>query len=95
MAFRHHTDTGMSRLALNDNDKRARQWLVEQAELGYTVTIDQMGNIFAVRRGKVTGAAPVMMGSYLHTQPTGVRYNGILGVMAVLEVLRTLHRHEY
>lgn len=85
----------MARLALNDDDKRVRHWLIDQAKaLGCTVTIDQMGNIFAVRPGK-SDKAPVMMGSHLDTQPTGGRYDGVLGVMAGLEVLRTLHENDY
>lgn len=85
----------MARLALDDNDRKVRLWLIEQVQmLGCTVTIDQMGNIFAVRPGK-TKANPVMMGSHLDTQPTGGRYDGILGVIAGLEVLRTLHEADY
>jgi acetylornithine deacetylase/succinyl-diaminopimelate desuccinylase-like protein len=86
----------MDRLALNDDDKKARLWFIEQTKnIGCTVTVDQMGNIFAVRPGKVKKATPVMMGSHLDTQPTGGRYDGILGVMAGLEVLRTLHENSY
>ncbi|KAB5562893.1 putative hydantoin utilization protein C [Coniochaeta sp. 2T2.1] len=86
----------MARLSLNDDDKKVRHWLIDQVEaLGCTVKIDQMGNIFAVRPGKSSDKAPVMMGSHLDTQPTGGRYDGILGVMAGLEVLRTLHDNNY
>lgn len=93
---RHDTETGMARLALDDNDKAVRHWLIEQATaVGCTVTVDQMGNIFAVRAGKNGNAAPTMMGSHLDTQPTGGRYDGILGVQAGLEVLRTLHENNY
>lgn len=93
---RHHTETGMARLSLNDDDKKVRQWLREQAEaIGCKVTVDQMGNMFAVRPGKVKNAAPVLMGSHLDTQPTGGRYDGILGVQAALEVLRTLHENNH
>lgn len=89
---RHETETGMARLALNDSDKAVRSWYIQQAEsLGCKITIDQMGNIFAVRPGKNSTAPPVMMGSHLDTQPTGGRYDGILGMLAGLEVLRTLH----
>ncbi|KAH8682588.1 putative hydantoin utilization protein C [Xylariales sp. PMI_506] len=92
----HYTETGMARLSLNDDDKKVRLWLKEQVEaLGCTVTVDQMGNMFAVRPGKVNNVAPVMMGSHLDTQPTGGRYDGILGVLAGLEVLRTLHDNNY
>jgi acetylornithine deacetylase/succinyl-diaminopimelate desuccinylase-like protein len=86
----------MARLALNDADKAVRIWYIKQAEsLGCKITIDQMGNIFAVRSGKASTAPPVMMGSHLDTQPTGGRYDGILGMLAGLEVLRTLHDNNY
>jgi acetylornithine deacetylase/succinyl-diaminopimelate desuccinylase-like protein len=86
----------MARLALNDADKAVRRWYIQQAEsLGCKITIDQMGNIFAVRPGKNSTAPPVMMGSHLDTQPTGGRYDGILGMLAGLEVLRTLHDSNY
>lgn len=90
------TETGMDRLSLNDDDKKVRRWLIEQAEaVGCKVTVDQMGNIFAVRPGKNAEAAPVMMGSHLDTQPRGGRYDGILGVIAGLEALRTLDENGY
>ncbi|KAF4124835.1 Acetylornithine deacetylase/Succinyl-diaminopimelate desuccinylase or related deacylase [Geosmithia morbida] len=86
----------MARLSLNDDDKEVRLWLTEQAKaIGCTVTVDQMGNMFAVRPGKVSNVPPVIMGSHLDTQPTGGRYDGILGVTAGLEVLRTLHENGY
>ncbi|CAI6095066.1 unnamed protein product [Clonostachys chloroleuca] len=92
----HETETGMARLALNDDDKRVRHWLIEQAKaLGCKVTVDQMGNMFVFRPGKNNTIPPVMMGSHLDTQPTGGRYDGILGVIAGLEVLRTLHEHDH
>ncbi|ORY81757.1 hypothetical protein BCR35DRAFT_341113 [Leucosporidium creatinivorum] len=85
------TETGMARLALDDNDALVRQYFVKEAkELGCKVTVDQLGNIFAVRPGRRAGA-PTAMGSHLDTQPTGGRYDGILGVLSGLEVLRTIH----
>ncbi|OAA58438.1 metallopeptidase [Niveomyces insectorum RCEF 264] len=89
----HCTETGMNRLSLNDDDKKVRLWLIDQVKaIGCSVTVDQMGNIFAVRPGKTkTDAPPVYMGSHLDTQMTGGRYDGILGVQAALEALRTLH----
>ena len=84
----------MARLTLDDDDKTVRLWLTEQAEaIGCTTTVDEMGNMFIVRPGKSTDpkVAPVYMGSHLDTQLTGGRYDGILGVMAGLEALRTLH----
>lgn len=84
------TETGMARLALNDDDAKVKRWFVEQTEsLGCKVTIDQMGNTFAVLPGRLDGP-PTAIGSHLDTQPSGGRYDGILGVMAGLEALRTI-----
>lgn len=91
----HPTETGMARLSLNDADKQIRDWFKSTVEsIGCSYSVDQMGNQFAVRRGKNDVAPPVMMGSHLDTQPTGGRYDGILGVNAGLEVLRVLHDHQ-
>ncbi|RDW73946.1 Zn-dependent exopeptidase-3 [Coleophoma crateriformis] len=87
--------TGMRRLTLTQEDKEARDWLVQSCkELGCDVKIDQMGNIFATRRGTLKDAKPIAMGSHMDTQPAGGRYDGILGVQAALEVLRTLHENK-
>lgn len=86
----------MARLALNDDDKKVRDWLTEELkDLGCKVTVDQMGNMFGVMSGKSDELPPVMMGSHLDTQPTGGRYDGILGIMAALEVLRTIYDTGY
>ena len=67
-------DTGMSRLSLSDSDREVRNWFVETAkQIGCIVTIDAMGNIFAVRPGKKAGP-PTCAGSHLDTQPSGGRY---------------------
>ncbi|MCJ1381577.1 hypothetical protein MMC17_004688 [Xylographa soralifera] len=80
----------MCRLSLSDADKQARDWFVATAqELGCKVSIDAMGNTFAVRPGRQT-APPTCAGSHLDTQPTGGRYDGILGVCAGVEMLRVL-----
>lgn len=89
----------MARLSLSDSDKDVRQWLLDQARKipGCTASVDQMGNMFIVRpgaRGSNDTAAPTMMGSHLDTQPRGGRYDGILGIHAALEVLRTLHEND-
>lgn len=86
----------MARLALDDTDKQVRDWFMDQCKsLGLQTFFDQMGNLFAIRPGKNRDAPPVMMGSHLDTQPTGGRYDGILGVISGLEVLRTLEREGY
>jgi|SRR5688572_4973577 acetylornithine deacetylase/succinyl-diaminopimelate desuccinylase-like protein len=84
----------MARLTLSDDDKKVREWLVNEVKaLGCEVTVDKIGNIFAVRPGQENELAPIVMGSHLDTQPTGGRYDGILGIMAALEVLRTLNEN--
>ncbi len=86
----------MARLSLNDADKEVRDWFLKTAKsIGCETSVDQMGNMFAVRQGKNRSAPPVMMGSHLDTQPTGGRYDGILGVNAGLEVLRVLADSKY
>ncbi len=85
---------GVQRLTLTDEDKQARDLFVRWLEeLDLTVTIDEMGNIFGRRPGRSNDLAPVMSGSHIDSQPKGGRFDGILGVMGALEVLRTLHDH--
>lgn len=89
------TETGMSRLTLSDADREARDWFVATArrELGCRdVTVDAVGNVFAVRPGRRRGPA-TFVGSHLDTQPAGGRYDGVLGVMAGVEMLRTLEEN--
>ena len=87
------TETGMSRLSLSDADKEVRDWFVETTKaLGCNITVDSMGNIFAVRPG-IRDGPPTFAGSHLDTQPTGGRYDGILGVTAAVEMLRVLNDH--
>ena len=82
---------GCNRQALTDEDKVARDLFVSWARsLGCVVSVDAVGNIFAARAGTDAGLPPVLMGSHLDTQATGGRFDGVYGVMAGLEVLRTL-----
>jgi beta-ureidopropionase / N-carbamoyl-L-amino-acid hydrolase len=82
---------GLTRLALSDEDKRGRDWMVSRMrEAGLSITVDQMGNIFGQRAGD-PGLAPVMMGSHVDSVPTGGRYDGQLGVLCGLEVIRSLN----
>ena len=84
----------MARLTLSDSDKQVRDWFVQKTErLGCNVSIDSMGNIFAVRPGKADAPA-TFAGSHLDTQPSGGRYDGILGVHAGIEMLEVLHEHK-
>ncbi|WEJ94877.1 hypothetical protein PSN45_002377 [Yamadazyma tenuis] len=80
----------MCRLTLSDDDKEVRDWFIKEVNsLGCKVKIDQLGNIFAIYSGQKDGL-PTAIGSHLDTQPTGGRYDGILGVLCGLEVLRTI-----
>jgi acetylornithine deacetylase/succinyl-diaminopimelate desuccinylase-like protein len=82
----------MSRLALSDADKEARDWFVDATKAcGCDVTIDEMGNIFAVRPGNRDDGPPAFAGSHLDTQPAGGRYDGILGVTAAVEMLKVMN----
>jgi beta-ureidopropionase / N-carbamoyl-L-amino-acid hydrolase len=83
---------GVCRLAASDLDGEARQLFIRWCEeAGCTVTVDRIGNIFARRPGRNPNLAPVMTGSHLDTQPTGGRFDGAYGVMAGLEIVRTLN----
>src|SRR5258708_2272424 len=84
---------GLTRLALTDEDKRGRDWMVARMrEAGLRVTIDRMGNIFGERPG-AAALPPVMMGSHADSVPTGGKYEGQLGVLWALESIRTLNAH--
>jgi beta-ureidopropionase / N-carbamoyl-L-amino-acid hydrolase len=86
---------GICRLTLTDLDRQVRDWLKAQcAALGCVLSVDEVGNMFARRAGKNPDLPPIAMGSHLDTQPTGGKFDGPLGVLAALEVLRTLHDHD-
>lgn len=82
---------GLGRLALTDDDKHMRdvlkKWMVEA---GLEVRVDDFGVMYGRRKGKAD-KKPVLMGSHLDTQPNGGRFDGVLGVLAALEVVRTLN----
>ena len=82
---------GVCRLALTELDREARDLFIAWAkEIGCSVRIDAIGNIFARRAGLSDDLPPVMTGSHIDTQPTGGKFDGNYGVLAGLEVLRTL-----
>ena len=86
--------TGMSRLTLSDADKEARDWFVETTKsLSCKTHIDKMGNIFAIRPGLDNSKPATFAGSHLDTQPTGGRFDGVLGVCAGIEMLRVLEEN--
>ncbi len=83
---------GLCRLTLTDPDRQVRDWFKAQCQaLGCSVAVDDMGNMFARRPGKHAALPPIAMGSHLDTQPTGGKFDGVLGVLAALEAMRTLH----
>ncbi|KAJ5460330.1 beta-alanine synthase [Penicillium daleae] len=87
----------MARLTLTDDDAKVRKWFADEVQkLGCSLSVDQMGNMFARQSGSMKSSAPMIaMGSHLDTQPRGGRYDGILGVMAALEVLRTMKENNF
>ncbi|MBN9486533.1 MAG: Zn-dependent hydrolase [Alphaproteobacteria bacterium] len=87
---------GVCRLALTDLDRQGRDLFVRWCkEAGCTVSVDRMGNIFARRPGRDNALPPVGTGSHLDSQPTGGRFDGVYGVLAGLEVIRTLNDLNY
>ena len=83
---------GNNRQTLTDDDAMGRALFQDWCEAaGMTMGVDTMGNMFATRAGEYPDALPVYMGSHLDTQPTGGKYDGVLGVLGGLEVIRTLN----
>jgi beta-ureidopropionase / N-carbamoyl-L-amino-acid hydrolase len=81
---------GIKRLTVSDEDKKVRDWFKAECErLGCIVQVDEVGNMFATRTGR-KNILPIAMGSHLDTQPTGGKFDGVLGVLGALEALRTL-----
>jgi len=86
---------GVCRIALTDLDRQGRDLFVRWAkEAGCTIKVDQLGNIFARREGRDPAKPPIMTGSHLDTQPTGGKFDGNYGVLAGIEVVRTLNEAE-
>src|SRR5512134_1811977 len=83
---------GVKRLTLTEEDRRARDLFARWArEAGLAVEVDGIGNLFARRAGADPSLPPVAMGSHLDSQPSGGKFDGAYGVMAGLEVLRSLN----
>jgi len=83
---------GNNRQTLTDADGEGRQLFKSWCEAaGMTVGVDKMGTMFARREGTDPDALPVYVGSHLDTQPTGGKYDGVLGVLGGLEIIRTLN----
>jgi len=82
---------GLHRLALTDEDKAARDWFTDQLNaLGIDVRVDEFGNMFGRRPGSDPSADPILIGSHLDSQPYGGIYDGQLGMISSLELLRTI-----
>ena len=85
---------GVCRLTLTDLDKQGRDLVSRWArEAGMTVTIDKIGNGFMRRPGRDNSLPPIVTGSHIDTQPTGGKFDGNYGVLAGIEVARTLNDH--
>jgi beta-ureidopropionase / N-carbamoyl-L-amino-acid hydrolase len=83
---------GVRRLTLGPEDKQVRDWFKKACEdAGLEVHVDALGSMFGVRKGRDMSKAPVGLGSHLDTQPTGGKFDGVLGTLAALEVVRTLN----
>jgi N-carbamoyl-L-amino-acid hydrolase len=83
---------GLARVALSDADRQMRELFVGWCrEAGCAVSIDRVGNIFARRTGTDASLPPVLVGSHLDTQVNGGKYDGVVGVLAALEIVRTLN----
>jgi N-carbamoyl-L-amino-acid hydrolase len=83
---------GVCRLTLTDLDKQGRDLVLSWArDAGMTVTIDKIGNGFMRRAGRNNALPPIMTGSHIDTQPTGGKFDGNYGVLAGIEVVRTLN----
>jgi N-carbamoyl-L-amino-acid hydrolase len=83
---------GVKRLALTDLDRQGRDLVVGWArEAGLSITVDQIGNVFMRREGINAALPPIVTGSHIDTQPTGGKFDGNYGVLAGLEVVRTLN----
>ena len=83
---------GNNRQTLTDDDAKGRSLFQAWCDAeGLTMGVDQMGTMFALRAGTDPDALPVYVGSHLDTQPTGGKYDGVLGVLGGLEIIRTLN----
>ena len=83
---------GVCRLTLTDLDRQGRDLVTRWArEAGMTVTIDKIGNGFMRRAGRNNALPPIVTGSHIDTQPTGGKFDGNYGVLAGIEVVRTLN----
>ena len=84
--------SGVRRLTLGAEDKQVRDWFRDACEkAGCAVHVDTLGSMFALRKGRDMSKPPIGLGSHLDTQPTGGKFDGVLGTLAALEVVRALN----
>ena len=82
---------GIRRLTLSEEDRAVRDWFRDACEaIGAGVEIDELGTMYATLPGTDPALPPIAIGSHLDTQPTGGKFDGVIGVLGGLEVLRTL-----
>jgi N-carbamoyl-L-amino-acid hydrolase len=80
------------RLTLGPEDKQVRDWFRKACEAaGLEVQVDALGSMFGLRKGRDMSKSPIGVGSHLDTQPTGGKFDGVLGTLAALELVRTLN----
>ena len=83
---------GNNRQTLTDDDAKGRELFQSWCDAaGLSMGVDEMGTMFARREGTDPQALPVYVGSHLDTQPTGGKYDGVLGVLSGLEIIRQLN----
>ena len=83
---------GVRRLTLGPEDKQVRDWFRKACEnAGLEMHVDTLGSMFGLRKGRDMSKPPIGLGSHLDTQPTGGKFDGVLGTLAALEVVRTLN----
>ena len=88
-------NNGVTRLALSNEDKLARDYFIQLArQADFSVKVDPIGNIFVRREGKYPKLSPILVGSHGDSQPLGGRYDGIYGVLAGLEALLSLNDYQ-
>jgi len=93
--FGRNEHGGLDRTTFTQAELAARDWLKEQlAEIALDIRVDQAANIWAMREGSETVLPPIAFGSHIDTVPNGGKYDGALGVLIALEVMRLLQEHE-
>ena len=91
-AFGRTEKGGLRRLTLGPEDRQVRDWFRAACEAaGCTVKVDELGTMYAIRPGRNMDLPPIGCGSHLDTQPTGGKFDGVLGTLAGLELIRALN----